>query len=452
MNAAIKKVEGEIASIANDLKPLLDKSNAGELNDDENTRLNDLVKQFNKAGEALVEAQNQEQELLKVTRDIGKYTDVKAKPGDISRDTLGDPDSDKLHLTPGQRFAQSEQLKRAIKQSGNKPDMRDDPVKIEGVPLLHRGAGGLFQSVSDMGPDEIRALIASGTVSASTLLPQVFPNIYRPGEAPLVMRDVLLGLTTQSDSVTVLQESSFTNAAVEVAEATTTSDGAKPESALAFTEASFPVQWIAHWIPVTRQNLEDLSFIRGYIDGRLLTGLARREDNQILNGNGTPPNIRGLLQTSGILTLDAAYFAANPVRDAGTANENANRLRRAITRIKLSTVGGAMPSFVVENPADVEDLETITDSTRQYLFGGPASPGVTRMWGLPVVQSENIAAKTALVGDGTMAAVVDRMQAQIFTTDSHSDFFIRNIFVILAEERLALAVFRAAGFAKVTLA
>jgi hypothetical protein len=141
MNAAIKKVEGEIASIANDLKPLLDKSNAGELNDDENTRLNDLVKQFNKAGEALVEAQNQEQELLKVTRDIGKYTDVKAKPGDISRDTLGDPDSDKLHLTPGQRFAQSEQLKRAIKQSGNKPDMRDDPVKIEGVPLLHAGRG-----------------------------------------------------------------------------------------------------------------------------------------------------------------------------------------------------------------------------------------------------------------------------------------------------------------------
>jgi HK97 family phage major capsid protein len=263
---------------------------------------------------------------------------------------------------------------------------------------------------------------------------------------------VLLNLTTTSDNLTVLQEASFTNGAVEVAEATLVSEGAKPESALTFTEVTYPVRTIAHWIPVTRQNLEDLSWIRGYIDGRLLTGLARREDNQILNGNGTPPNLTGILNTSGTLALDAAYFSANPVNDAGTDNENVNRIRRAITRIKLASVGGAMPSFVVANPADVEDWETITDANRQYLLGGPFGPGVTRMWGLPLVQSENIADNTALVGDGTMAAVVDRRDAQIYTTDSHSDYFIRNLFVILAEERIAVVVFRPSAFAEVTLA
>jgi HK97 family phage major capsid protein len=77
---------------------------------------------------------------------------------------------------------------------------------------------------------------------------------------------------------------------------------------------------------------------------------------------------------------------------------------------------------------------------------------VTRMWGLPLVQSENIADNTALVGDGTMAAVVDRRDAQIYTTDSHSDYFIRNLFVILAEERIAVVVFRPSAFAEVTLA
>jgi hypothetical protein len=50
-----------------------------------------------------------------------------------------------------------------------------------------------------------------------------------------------------------------------------------------------------------------------------------------------------------------------------------------------------------------------------------------------------------------MAAVWDRMQAALYTTDSHSDFFIRNILVILAEERLALTVFRPAAFVEVTL-
>jgi HK97 family phage major capsid protein len=249
-----------------------------------------------------------------------------------------------------------------------------------------------------------------------------------------------------------MQEASFTNAAAEVAEATSPSTGLKPESDLTFTEATFPVRWVAHWMQITRQNLEDLAFIQGYIDGRLLQGLARREDNQILNGNGTPPNLTGLLQTSGILTLDGTYFTGAPVKDVGTANENANRIRRAMTRLRLSSVGGAIPSFVVANPADVEDWDTVTDAQRQYLFGGPFAGMTTRLWGLPIVQSENIAAKTSLVGDGTMAAVVDRKDAQIYTTDSHADYFLRNLFVILAEERLALPVFRPSGFAKVTLA
>jgi hypothetical protein len=53
-----------------------------------------------------------------------------------------------------------------------------------------------------------------------------------------------------------------------------------------------------------------------------------------------------------------------------------------------------------------------------------------------------------LVGYGPAAGIFDRMDAQIFVADQHSDFFIRNIFVVLAEERLALAVFRPAAFAK----
>jgi HK97 family phage major capsid protein len=451
MNAVITKHKAELASLAKELQPLAEKSKAGTITAEESVRFDELVAQFNAAGEALTDAQNRYDSAIAVTGKLGEYLAVRAEPGDTSRDTRHDPDSREVYLSPGQRFAQSPQLKKALESGRGKPDLRNDPVKMPGI-IPVRGATGLFDTLGNLGPEEIRALIYSGTMSASTLLPQVFPTIYRGAEAQLVMRDVLLNLTTTSDNLTVLQEASFTNGAVEVAEATLVSEGAKPESALTFTEVTYPVRTIAHWIPVTRQNLEDLSWIRGYIDGRLLTGLARREDNQILNGNGTPPNLTGILNTSGTLALDAAYFSANPVNDAGTDNENVNRIRRAITRIKLASVGGAMPSFVVANPADVEDWETITDANRQYLLGGPFGPGVTRMWGLPLVQSENIADNTALVGDGTMAAVVDRRDAQIYTTDSHSDYFIRNLFVILAEERIAVVVFRPSAFAEVTLA
>jgi HK97 family phage major capsid protein len=95
---------------------------------------------------------------------------------------------------------------------------------------------------------------------------------------------------------------------------------------------------------------------------------------------------------------------------------------------------------------------TVGNANDDYYGPGPFSgAAITNLWGLSVVESENITAGTALVGDGLMAAVVDRMDATIYTTDSHSDFFIRNILVILAEERIALPVFRPEAFAAVDL-
>jgi HK97 family phage major capsid protein len=211
------------------------------------------------------------------------------------------------------------------------------------------------------------------------------------------------------------------------------------------------VQIIAHWIPITRRTLEDTPFMETYINQRLLTGLARREDNEFINGDGVSPNLTGLLNTSGIQVLDAAYFAGAPVVNAGQSNENLNRLLRAKIKL-LTTGGGAQASFVLLNPSDVEKILTVSDANRNYLFGGPAgNMNVIPIWGMTTVWTENIAAGTALVGDGTMAAVADRSDAQLYTTDSHSDFFIRNILVILAEERVALPVFRPLAFAKVAL-
>jgi HK97 family phage major capsid protein len=337
---------------------------------------------------------------------------------------------------PVQRFLDSEEFARF------KSHPKGTSGSVPAESFFGRGEQGM----------ETRTLVTSTVPSGSMLLPDVFPDIYRPREADLRMRNVLMNVNTNSDTVTVLQESSFTNNAAEVAEATSGADGAKPESAIAFTEASFPVRIIAHFIPITRQALDDTPFLRTYLDQRLNVGLARREDNQFLNGNGTAPNLRGLLNTTGVLTLDATYFTGAPVINAGQSAENFNRILRAKVRIALSTVGGAQATFVVINPADYEKMLTYGDANRQYYGPGPfTGAGVPTLWGLTVVQSENIAAGTALVGDGRQAAVADRQSAIMYMTDSHSDYFIRNILVFLAEERVALPVFLPSGFAKVTL-
>ena len=440
--ARVVQLETDLASLSKEIEPLTEKAQAGTLTEDESARVDELLGRINTVGTELAAAKNQQDainEAIRLTQHYNQPAD-QVKRGVFSLDTESEPGGMGPigHKSIGRQFVESEEYKQylTVKRGGSRP------MKV----------GGMFPEAdrSSDGPDGQKALIYSGTGSASMLLPQVLPGIYRGAEAPLVMRDVLMNLNTTSDNVTVVQESGFTNNAAEVAEATLVTEGAKPESALTFTEATFPVRTIAHWVPITRQMLEDLAFMEGYVEQRLRVGLLRREDNQFLNGTGVAPNLTGILATSGIQTLDAAYFTGADVLNTGTDNQNIDRIRRAKRVIQVT--GDATATFAVINPTDKEAFDTITDANRQYLLGGPMNQFPNRMWGLQIVESENIAAGTVLVGDGTMAAVVDRRDAQIFMTDSHSDYFIRNILVVLAEERVALPVFRPGAFAKVTLA
>lgn len=429
----VTKIKSDLAALALEAKPLAEKSKQGLLTGDESSAFDGIVERMNNARAELAEAEKQAAaatEIFKLDQQFNAAADS-VKRGATEAD--GVEVREIARKSPGQALIESDSFKQALKAGHGVT--KHNPVELPGF----------------FGPEAQKAVIGSAGPPASALFAQVLPTIYRGLERPLVMRDVLMNLNTNSDNITVMQESGFTNSAAEVAEATAVdgtglTGGVKPESALTFTEATFPVRTIAHWLPVTRQLLEDLAFMASYIDERLLTGLRRREDAQFLNGNGTAPNLRGILQTSGIQNLDQTYFTGAAVADAGTNNENLNRIRRAIRVIQVT--GQAQPTFIVMNPVDAEKLDTASTATEKaYLLGGPLAPLPRRVWGLPIVESDNMAAGGALVGDGTMAAVVDRNQARIYTTDSHADFFVRNLFVVLAEERVALPIFRPAAFA-----
>lgn len=349
----------------------------------------------------------------------------------------------------GQRFAESDQIKDFLAGGGKS----SRPLPVGG--LLTRG-GTVPEYHEGDGTVEQRTLIHTGVQPGYMIPDMVVPGIFRPADFALTMRDVLLSGRTTSDTIYFLRELAFTNAAVEVAEATATTGatGTKPESALTFEQASAPVVTIAHWIPVTRQMLADAAQIQSYIEGRLLVGLDRRLNGQLLNGDGTAPNMRGLFNTTGVQILNngvsPAYWADNPVNDAGTDNENFNRVLRA--KRLIDTVGDAEATFISLNPADIEQFQVRTDADRQYLAGGPfAEGGVPRLWGLRVVKERSIPAGKALVGDGRMAQVWDREDGNILI-DTINDQFIRNMLTILAEMRAALTVYRPVAFANVDLA
>jgi len=244
---------------------------------------------------------------------------------------------------------------------------------------------------------------------------------------------------------TTLQAGHGTNSASSVAErnAGNTAFGLKPQSSFAFVGEQAPVRTLAHWEAAHRNVLADEPQLRSIIDNELMYGLRLLEDNQILNGDGVGENLLGVLNTPNIQEYAWSSGAVTPVPDT-----KADALRRAAT---LSFLAYYEPSGIVLHPNDWEDIELTKDENGQYLIAvSVAMGGEPRVWRMPIVDTPAMTEGTALVGAfGTGAQLYDREQASIRISEQHSDFFIRNAIVILAEQRLALAVKRPEAFVKV---
>lgn len=264
-------------------------------------------------------------------------------------------------------------------------------------------------------------------------------GIYEPlGRRPLTLRDIISVRTTESDIVEFVRQTTRTNNAAPVAEATASSgsSGAKPESDMAYERVTATVRTIANWVAATKRALSDAGQLRGLIDQELIANLEEELEDQLINGTGTGEDFVGLDVVTG--TQDQAW-------DTNMLTTT----RKARTLVK--TVGRATPTAYVLNPTDWQTIDLLQDNEARYYFGGPSLLGIPRLWGLPVVESEAIPVGWGWVGDWSKIVLWDREQAMISVSDSHLDFFTRNLVAILAEMRAAMGILRPAAFVEMDL-
>lgn len=268
--------------------------------------------------------------------------------------------------------------------------------------------------------------------------PHRVPGIVAPPEAELRMRDLLNVAPISEGSFEYVEETGFTNKAATVAE-----KALKPSSNLAFELKTGAIKTIAHWIPATRQVLADEPALRNYIDTRLIYGLKVVEDAQLLYGSGAGSDILGIMTNPGIQSYDATT-------DGKPGDNKIDAVRRAITRV---TMAWYPSQGVVLNPLDWEDIETLKGDDGHYIWVNVTVGGERRLWRVPVVETPAINQGDFLTGAfGIAATLWDREQAEVRVSESHADFFIRNQVVILAEERVGLAVYRPEAFVAGTFA
>lgn len=283
---------------------------------------------------------------------------------------------------------------------------------------------------------EVKATITSLTTDAAGSAGDLVQTTRLPGiiaqpDRKLTIRDLLMQGRMDGNALEYVRETGFTNNAGMVAEGTK-----KPQSDIKFDLVSTTAKVIAHYMKASRQILDDASQLQSYIDGRLRYGLAFKEEQQILNGDGTGQNLLGI--------IPQATEYARPAGVTPSSETIIDTLRYAMLQAVLAEYPA---SGHVLNPIDWASIETLKDSTGQYIIGNPQGAASPTLWRLPVVETQAITAGKFLTGGFSMGAqIFDRWLSRVEVATENEDDFINNLVTILAEERLALAVYRPEAF------
>lgn len=249
-----------------------------------------------------------------------------------------------------------------------------------------------------------------------------------PVSAPLTLLGVLPSRPTNSDSVEHVRLTATGDAARQVKEgdekAEIDFDGAVVKSSIVT---------IAGHTTASRQVLSDSSALQSQIDNVIRQKVLAKLEYHILNGQGGD-------DIEGLLSLAAPMVTTLP----GVAD----RIGETVTSMRTL---GYNPSVIVMNPADWLVLTTSKNSDGDYLFGSPTAPAPRVLWSVPVVLSAGIPAGKALVLDTSHITILDRESLSVMLSNSHKDYFTRNLVAILGELRAGLEVRDEAAVLEVTL-
>ena len=258
------------------------------------------------------------------------------------------------------------------------------------------------------------------------------PRVVLDAQRPVQIMDLIPSTTTEQVAIKFMEETTFTNAAAAVAEG-----AAFPESTLVLTEQSSPVEKLAVFLPITDEQLEDVSQATGYVNNRLPFMLNQKLDSDIVVGSGVSPILEGFLNVTGIQTY---ALSAEPVPDA---------IHRGITLVNVT--GRAIADGILMHSNDWQGVRLLRTADGIYIFGSPSEVIAPRLWGLPVAVNQVVTENTALVADfGNFTELSFKRGIDVQISNSHSDFFVNGKQAIRADLRAALVVYRPAALCTVT--
>jgi HK97 family phage major capsid protein len=302
----------------------------------------------------------------------------------------------------------------------------------KGIP----GLGAEFLRKIGAGTQGLKAL--DGTSGGSMVGPFYDPRIRNLPQRALFVRSLIPVRQIDSDKVWYLRQTVATQSAAPVA-----AGAVKPTSVYTIERIEEPVRTLAHVTEaLDRALLSDFDALVEFLDNQLRLGVLLAEEAQIINGSGVSPNLRGILNTSGIQT------------QARGTDPHADAIYKAMVKLRLAFFE---PDGICLHPSDWQTIRLTKTADGEYQTAPVTDDGVERLFGKPVIQSPVIAQGTGLVGAFAVGSTVwDRESARITFTESglgdapDTEMFTRNQVRFRGEERIAFGVERPAAFCSVS--
>lgn len=235
-----------------------------------------------------------------------------------------------------------------------------------------------------------------------------------------------------------------TVAYVDWDEATTVKAAASVAEGVAFAESTakfkgytLALQKIGDSLPVSEEFFNDEVMAAAELEVFLDANVLDKVASQIVVGDNTGTNLKGLITSSPAYTAVAS----------GIADANIYDLIAKVSE-DITSVGGAKyaPDFVAMNIADINKLKLKKDSTYNYVFNF----NDPRIGALNIVEDNNVPANTLYLGDSRFARIYE-MGGVVVSKGYNGTDFAEDMLTLKARKRLAFLIREAdkTGFRKV---
>jgi len=367
-------------------------------------------------------------------------------------DQIGDLIDSKLEKAHGQALESAtgkadEMLKSEISNLANKFNERLDQMEVANKKNLEAKAnenltfkGGLMKQINDGAIENIvkgNSRSASFEVKADMTVGADFTGEVIPADRvagykfdptrPVHIRQLIPQGSTSSDVIRFVKESGYSNGAATAAEGSTLA-----QSDFDFTASDSNVRKIGTYFRISEEMLADTPQLTSYISARAPEKLLNVEDTQILSGNGTAPNL------SGIIT-DAADFDVSSGGAFYQSVESANEFDVLVASLNQLALSNYQASYILLHPTDFHKILLLKDSQNNYLKDQVYSGLQPNFMGVPVIINNAISAGSFLCGNfnvGSQLWIRDNVNVEFFREDGTN---VRDGFVtVRVSERIAL--------------